>query len=469
MFRSLALETMRQQYQLLDTQIAPLDKLQQELAELTARRTQFQEFRQELHPLEEQLSALEGTIERDRYAIEQRQKLAQTDAQLEQLDYQLERHAELRDNLQELLSAETDHARLEDARTQTDRLGAELREAGDKRQLAQQYIDEKLYALQEQQELKEIAAQLARLGYDSAAHRELHRRIDEMSDIVARREGLIAAQQRHASTQETIARNKTELTRLQQRRQELEEGSQARQKRSDELEGVEQQFDALTVRLENSRSGRDQLLQRQGSLQTRCERCVELAKEREKVEKQLAEAQEEIWVYQQLNDAFGKDGIQALIIENAIPEIEKEANAILSRLTDNRIQISIESLRDLKKGGTRETLDIKIADEVGERSYHLYSGGEAFRTDFALRIALSRVLAMRAGTRLRTLIIDEGFGTQDSQGLEQLIDAIQEISKDFDKVLVVTHLSDLKNAFPVQIEVTKYPDVGSRFQIIDSA
>ena len=64
-------------------------------------------------------------------------------------------------------------------------------------------------------------------------------------------------------------------------------------------------------------------------------------------------------------------------------------------------------------------------DEIGERSYHLYSGGEAFRTNFALRLALSKVLAKRAGARLRLLIIDEGFGTQDSQGLEQLVEAIQ--------------------------------------------
>ena len=158
--------------------------------------------------------------------------------------------------------------------------------------------------------------------------------------------------------------------------------------------------------------------------------------------------------------------IQALIIENAVPQIEKEANAILAQLTDNRIQISIESLRDLKQGGTRETLDVKISDELGERSYHLYSGGEAFRTDFALRIALSKVLAMRSGTRLRTLFIDEGFGTQDQQGLEQLVEAIQIISRDFDKVLVVTHLEQLKAAFPVQIEVTKHPDLGSRFEIM---
>ena len=158
-----------------------------------------------------------------------------------------------------------------------------------------------------------------------------------------------------------------------------------------------------------------------------------------------------------------------MIIENAVPQIAEEANAILARLTDNRIQVAFESLRDLKKGGTRETLDVKIADEVGERSYHLYSGGEAFRTNFALRIALSKVLAMRSGTRLHTLFIDEGFGTQDEQGLEQLIEAIQKISEDFKKVLIVTHLDQLKAAFPVQIEVAKHPDSGSRFSVTQHA
>ena len=77
------------------------------------------------------------------------------------------------------------------------------------------------------------------------------------------------------------------------------------------------------------------------------------------------------------------------------------------------------------------------------------------------------MLARRAGTRLRTLIIDEGFGTQDARGLEQLTVAIHEISKDFDKVIVVTHLDELKDAFPVRIEVTKDPVRGSRFEIFD--
>jgi exonuclease SbcC len=87
----------------------------------------------------------------------------------------------------------------------------------------------------------------------------------------------------------------------------------------------------------------------------------------------------------------------------------------------------------------------------------MFSGGEAFRVNFAIRLALSRVLAQRAGARLQTLVIDEGFGSQDAQGRQRLIEAINPVHKDFAKILVITHLEELKEAFPCRIEVEKTP------------
>jgi len=112
----------------------------------------------------------------------------------------------------------------------------------------------------------------------------------------------------------------------------------------------------------------------------------------------------------------------------------------------------------------REALDILISDELGTRPYELYSGGEAFRINFALRVALSKLLARRAGASLRTLIVDEGFGTQDTQGRERLVESINAIQEDFDKVLVITHIDELKEAFPVRIEVFKTPS-GSQIRV----
>ena len=44
--------------------------------------------------------------------------------------------------------------------------------------------------------------------------------------------------------------------------------------------------------------------------------------------------------------------------------------------------------------------------------------------------------------------------------------AIGTIQDDFDKILVITHLDELKNAFPIRIEVTKRPVEGSTFEIV---
>ena len=169
----------------------------------------------------------------------------------------------------------------------------------------------------------------------------------------------------------------------------------------------------------------------------------------------LLEKKKDLEDLQFLSEAFGKKGIQAVIIENAIPEIEAEANRILSRLTENRMHIALVTQAKTKAGTISETLEIVIGDEVGTRNYELYSGGEAFKVNFALRIALSRLLARRAGAKLETLIIDEGFGSQDDGSRDKLVKAIRLIQQDFSRVIIITHIQDVREMFPVQILVEK--------------
>lgn len=203
-----------------------------------------------------------------------------------------------------------------------------------------------------------------------------------------------------------------------------------------------------------------------GRLEEAAERQVRQAAELSELEQRQAALVQQRMVMSDLEVAFGRDGIPALIIENVVPEIERHANELLDRLTGGRLTLTIRLQKPLQGGGDRDTLELEIADELGTRSYENYSGGEAFRVDFALRLALSRLLAGRAGARLRTLIIDEGFGTQDDEGLEQLIDALQTVRDEFDLILVVTHLAGLKERFATRIEVEKEPDVGSRFEVV---
>jgi exonuclease SbcC len=189
-----------------------------------------------------------------------------------------------------------------------------------------------------------------------------------------------------------------------------------------------------------------------------------LARQREEKLAAQQKAAEEQAIYKELSLAFGKRGVQALLIESAIPDIEDEANRLLTRMTGGRMSVRFETQRQTLKGETRETMDIHIADERGTRNYELYSGGEKFRVNFAIRIALSKLLAHRAGVRLQTLVIDEGFGSQDTEGRTRLVQAIDAVKDDFARILVITHIEELRDAFPVRIDVWKTPE-GSQFEV----
>ncbi len=196
------------------------------------------------------------------------------------------------------------------------------------------------------------------------------------------------------------------------------------------------------------------------------ERQESLAEELRSETARLNALQDEQSIYQELSVAFGRQGVQAMLIETVVPRLEDETNLLLGRMTDNRMNVKLETQRERASGNgdPRETLDIIVSDELGPRSYEMFSGGEAFRVNLAMRIALSKVLAQRMGAPLPTLFIDEGFGTQDAVGRERILDVISAIGNDFEKVLVITHLDDLKEAFPVSIEVQKDAN-GSTFWI----
>jgi len=183
-----------------------------------------------------------------------------------------------------------------------------------------------------------------------------------------------------------------------------------------------------------------------------------LRKRKVQIKNEINEDSLQVAQLKMLEIAFGKNGIPALLIEQSLPQIETKANEILDRLSNGAMSVSFETqreYRDKKREDKKQTLDIIIRDGAGSREYELFSGGEAFRINFAIRLALSRVLAQRSGARLQTLVIDEGFGSQDAEGRQRLVEAINLVNPDFEKILVITHLEELKDAFPSRIEVIK--------------
>ena len=322
----------------------------------------------------------------------------------------------------------------------------------------EQRLARKEFTTTEQQALATVEEELARLDYDSAQHEQVRSRLTELEKYESPKRKLeeadrLISQEREAARKAEEASQELHL-RLEaenQRGQELDKELEALPRLISDLTQAEANYQALA---EKQKQAQELMWQ----VKSKLERCSELEIKRKEKEKLLNQASREEKIYKDLTQAFGKKGIQALLIEIALPEIEAEANRLLGRMTDNRMHVKIETQKETKKGDLQETLDITIADELGTRNYEMFSGGEAFRINFAVRIALSKLLARRAGAPLPTLIIDEGFGTQDITGIEKLKEAINSIQDDFDKILVITHMEEIRDAFPTRIDVVKTAD-----------
>lgn len=291
--------------------------------------------------------------------------------------------------------------------------------------------------------------------YDEKVHAAVEQRIAVLEKQQADFESL---REKSGALREQRVTLSTERIRLKEERRELvaKKTKLAAGGLDAEQEAVLQKV-ASDVRMQHAeaQAAKERIVAQLSTVATKLEQVAKCREAFEKRTKEIAALEERKSDYTVLATAWSKNGIQALLIEQAIPEIEQEANELLGRLSQNQAQVFIESQRDLKSGGVRETLDIKISDSMGVRPYEMFSGGEAFRIDFALRIAISKLLARRAGTALQVLIIDEGFGSQDEEGLQRLMQALYTVQEDFEKIIIVSHLPEFKENFPVHFVVQK--------------
>jgi exonuclease SbcC len=367
-----------------------------------------------------------------------------------------------------LLDREAIHRRLVQAENLVGQAQEAQRQLGElQKELAQRqrFLAEKAFAPEARQQLKGVELRITALGYDEKRHATLRARTAELAGVDKERELLQQARLSMEHLDAQIVELDASLKRLEEECAADERRARQLREQTQALPAERQRSADLTAQAAEARRSRDETRDQSLYAQSKLDNCVFLErKQRESLARQDALRREQS-IYGDLAYAFGRRGVQAMIIETAIPEIEEEANRILARMTDGRMHVKFETQRDVRTGvGTIETLDIKIADELGTRSYELFSGGEGFRVNFSIRIALSRLLAHRAGTRLQTLVVDEGFGSQDQEGRDRIVEAIQAIESEFEKILVITHLDDMRERFPVRIEVSKTPQ-GSTYAV----
>ncbi len=458
-------------------------QLQAQLQATTGVQTQRQQILTEI-------TQLEQTLQQAAFDPELREELSILDQSLQRLDYDDRNHALARGLVDRWRWAEIKQAEIKQAQRRQATLAQQLPEL----QAQLEQCDRALETLQTeaQTQLLQFDQELKRIDYDSDRHNQLRASLRHAQPWQSRHQELHYAQQQQAQVQQNLQRTLQTLHQRHQQFQQVEAQLTEGLKQLQSTPDFQTEVQALTQTMQQRRSHLDTQLANLGRLQQQQQHLAELATQEAALKAKLHTTHRQQVIYQELANAFGKNGIQTLMIENILPQLEAETNHILSRLSNNQLHIqfitqrnNVRSSKSQSKSQFKsqskstvlatgsapksapkpiETLDILIADAQGTRPYETYSGGEAFRVNFAIRLALSKLLAQRSGTALQLLIIDEGFGTQDAEGCDRLIAAINAIAADFACILTVTHVPHFKEAFQSRIEVYK-TDAGSKLSL----
>jgi exonuclease SbcC len=455
------IQVLRQEYREISQQLAGYDSLREQRGQLAAQLQATTDIQEQLRQIALEREYLERSLQGD-YAPDKQAELHQLDQYLQQLNYNEQDHTLARSEVERWRWAEIKQAQIKDATKKQAQLAARKPEL-------QASIEEFKVKIQLEQtdsytakQVEALTQEIKELNYSAEQHNKLRQAVRESQSWQLRYQQFLSAQEQYPQLktrlQDLANSYKSRLADQQKFATQIDstvEQLKATANPTDQINALEQQIAIRRRELDEkiANLGRvGQLLHQLETLQT------QYVQEQE----QLKYCQQQHHIYQELTHAFGKNGIQALMIENVLPQLEAETNKLLSRLSDNQLHVQFITRKAGRSGkSTRkhgkliDTLDILIADARGTRAYETYSGGEAFRINFAIRLALAKLLAQRAGAALQLLIVDEGFGSQDNEGCDRLIAAINAIASDFACILTVTHIPHLKEAFQARIEVNK--------------
>ena len=291
-----------------------------------------------------------------------------------------------------------------------------------------------------------IDLRLALEARDQAAAIEAHRQIAEAS-----RQAIAEAE---AELAEITTAGTTARAALAAAKERAAAGSGLATELAEVRSSIETVEGRLTTIAQARRSVAGELERAAGLL----ERLDRLATERDELAAGLAESDQRLARLRRLVQAFGVTGIPARIIESVLPELTASANELLEQLRPG-MTLDIRAQRAKKDGkGIVEALDLIVQDDAGERALGLYSGGERMSVSLALAVGLSRLVARRAGTAIRTLVIDEPDGL-DADARRSFGQALRILAHqgELERVVLVSHHQDLADVGDSVFEVVKGP------------
>jgi len=188
------------------------------------------------------------------------------------------------------------------------------------------------------------------------------------------------------------------------------------------------------------------LLERKNEFENVCRDIERVLVEIEEQKRLLAEKEleETEIVYLNLLERIMND-FKVYMVGMIRPMLSDYASDLLRRLTDGKYS----------KLELDENYDVFIYDEGTPYEINRFSGGEEDLANLCLRLAISAVVSERSAIQTNFIILDEIFGSQDALRKRNIILALNELSKKFRQIFLITHIEDVKDYMEYVLRVTE--------------
>ena len=280
-------------------------------------------------------------------------------------------------------------------------------------------------------------------GYHATRHAQLKQQHEELAPLAARSARLGALIEREPSLRKELEHNRRKLAAVKERSAELV--LQLKESRFTErgFDAVRTQFDAANGELQNARLdalAADKELEAARSSRALAENA---RAELERAQERLRGLTMDRRIHDELDSAY--TDIRAGLNEHLRPEISDIASGFLEDLTDGRYT------------GLELDDDYNIIVKEDDIPKPVISGGEEDLAHLVLRLAISQMIAERAGQAFSLLILDEVFGSLDETRRQNVVELLRRLHDRFEQVILITHIESVRDLFDRVISV-KYDE-----------
>lgn len=171
--------------------------------------------------------------------------------------------------------------------------------------------------------------------------------------------------------------------------------------------------------------------------------------------RKLADAETTARIHTRLDELLGKANLQRELVRDAERQIVRLADDTVRQLSDGDLSLELDD--SIKNDREALAIAVRRSDSANAIPVDYLSGSQKFRVAVAIALAMGRFAAGQARP-LESVIIDEGFGSLDKDGLRASAEELNRLRQHLRKIILVSHQEDFVSAFPVGWQLAKGDD-----------